>query len=71
MYYKKVETYSFSMPREYKAYLAFKQKLKDLGTNFTDEGGTMFQELSVRSGGRFEIDDNGVIINLKTQEEKE
>ena len=65
MYYKKVETYSFSMPREYKAYLAFKQKLKDLGTNFTDEGGTMFQELTNREGGRFEIDDEGVIIKEK------
>lgn len=65
MYYKKVESYSFSMPREYKAYLAFKQKLKDLGTNFTDEGGTMFQEITVREGGRFEIDEDGVILNLK------
>ena len=62
MYYKKVETYSFSMPREYKAYLAFKQKLRDLGTTFTDEGGTMFQEISVREHGRFEIDEDGVII---------
>lgn len=65
MYYKKVETYSFSMPREYKAYLAFKQKLRDLGCTFTDEGGTMFQELTVRTGGRFEVDEDGVIINLK------
>lgn len=62
MYYKKVETYSFSMPREYKAYLAFKQKLKDLGTTFTDEGGSVFQEVTVRANGRFEIDDDGVII---------
>lgn len=65
MYYKKVETYSFSMPREYKAYLAFKQKLKDLGANFTDEGGNIFQEISVRENGRFEIDDDGVILNMK------
>ena len=65
MYYKKVETYSFSMPREYKAYLAFKQKLRDLGTTFTDEGGSMFQELTVRTSGRFEVDDDGVILNLK------
>ena len=65
MYYKKVETYSFSMPREYKAYLAFKQKLRDLGTTFTDEGGSMFQELTVRTNGRFEVDEDGVILNLK------
>ena len=65
MYYKKVETYSFSMPREYKAYLAFKQKLKDLGASFTDEGGNIFQEISVRENGRFEIDDDGVILNHK------
>lgn len=65
MYYKKTETYSFSMPREYKAYLAFKQKLKDIGANFTDEGGTMFQEISIRDNGRFEIDDEGVIIKEK------
>lgn len=65
MYYKKVETYSFSMPREHKACLAFKQKLKDLGTTFTDEGGNMFQDIVVRTGGRFEIDDDGVILNLK------
>lgn len=65
MYYKKVETYSFSMPREYKAYLAFKQKLKNLGATYTDEGGTMFQELTIREGGRFEIDDDGVIIKEK------
>ena len=68
MYYKKVETYSFSMPKEYKAYLAFKQKLKDLGQTFTDEGGNIFQEITVRSGGRFEVDEDGVILNMKTKE---
>lgn len=65
MYYKKVETYSFSMPREHKAYLAFKQKLKDLGTTFTDEGGNMFQEIVVRTGGRFEVNDEGDILELE------
>ena len=67
MYYKKFETYSFAMPREYKAYLAFKQKLRDLGQTFTDEGGTIFQEITVRTGGRFEIDEEGVILNLKEE----
>ena len=65
MYYKKVETYSFSMPREFKAYLAFKQKLRDLGQTFTDEGGNIFQEITVRANGRFEVDEEGVILNLK------
>ena len=65
MYYKKAETYSFAMPREYKAYLAFKQKFRDLGITFIDEGGGMFQEITVREHGTFEVDPDGTIINLK------
>lgn len=65
MYYKKVETYSFSVPREFKAYLAFKQNLKDAGISFVDEGGNMHQVVTVNTHGRFNVDEDGTILAIE------
>ena len=64
MYYIKKETYSFSVPREYKAYLNFKQQLKDLGQKFLEEGGSTQQIITITTGGRFDVNDNGDILKL-------
>ena len=49
MRYKKVETYQFSVPQEFKAYLDFKADLQASGVTFTEEGGS---PESVRRVGR-------------------
>ena len=64
MYYKKKEEYSFSMPREYKAYLAFKERLKEMGVKYVEEGGNTTGTISVVARGNFDVDDNGVISGL-------
>lgn len=64
MYYKKKEEYSFSMPREYKAYLAFRDKLKETNIRFTEEGGNTTATISVITRGDFEMDEAGNIIEL-------
>lgn len=64
MYYTKKETYSFSVPREYKAYLNFKRQLKDLGQKFLEEGGNTQQMITITTGGRFDVNDNGDILKL-------
>ena len=52
------------MPREYKAYLNFKQQLKDLGQKFLEEGGSTQQIITITTGGRFDVNDNGDILKL-------
>lgn len=64
MYYTKKETYNFSVPREYNAYLNFKQQLKDLGQKFLEEGGNTQQMITITTGGRFDVNDNGDILKL-------
>ena len=64
MYYKKKEEYSFSMPKEYKAYLAFKDRLKEIGTPYVEEGGNTIATISVIVRGTFDIDDKGEISNF-------
>lgn len=59
MYYHQTERYSFSVPREYKAYLAFKDKLRESGISFTDVGGHMEQVIEVHTRGRFTVNDDG------------
>jgi len=54
MFYKKIETYQFSTPSEFKAYLDFKQELQDSGVRFTEEGGSMFQTIKIVTSGRFD-----------------
>ncbi len=54
MYYKKVETYQFSVPREYKEYLEFRDELKEAGIKFSEEGGNMFQTITIRTTGDFD-----------------
>lgn len=59
MYYHQTERYSFSVPREYKAYLAFKEKLKESGIKFIELGGHMEQVIEVHLRGRFIVNDDG------------
>lgn len=54
MQYKKVETYQFTMPKEYKAYLEFKDELKASSIPFTEEGGMMFQTITIVVRGTFD-----------------
>lgn len=64
MYYKKKEEYSFSMPREHKAYLAFKDRLKEMGVRYVEEGGNVTATLSVHTNGTFDVGDDGEIQNF-------
>lgn len=57
MQYVKVEEYTFRVPQEYKAYLDFKHKLRDMGVRFLEEGGSSFQTITIRTNGTFEIRD--------------
>lgn len=59
MFYSKLEKYSFSMPGEFKAYLAFKEHLAEVGVKFVDCGGHNEQVIETHTTGRFTIDDNG------------
>lgn len=68
MYYKKKEEYSFSMPREYKAYLAFKERLKEIGVKYIEEGGNTTGTISVTTRGNFDVDDKCDILELIKEE---
>ena len=68
MFYKKVEEYDFSVPREYKAYLAFRERLKDMGIKFVDQHHSMSCTLTVVSRGSFEVDENCDILELIKEE---
>lgn len=57
MYYKKVETYSFAMPREYKSYTQFKEDLKEAGVIFTESGSTASIVITIANAGRFSTED--------------
>ena len=54
MYYVKVETYTFDIPREYRAYLEFKDDLRASGIKFIDEGGATHQTITIRTNGAFD-----------------
>lgn len=54
MYYSKVETYMFDIPREYRAYLDFKEELRASGVRFLDEGGSTHQLITIRTNGTFD-----------------
>lgn len=68
MYYKKKEEYSFSMPKEYKAYLAFKERLKEMGIKYIEEGGNTTATIAVVIRGSFDVDDKCDILELIKEE---
>ena len=52
MYYKKKETYTFSLPREHQIYLDFKKRLKESGAQFLEEGGGSVQTITITVSSR-------------------
>lgn len=64
MFYKKKEEYRFSMPREYYAYLAFKERLKEMGIKYLEEGGNTEGTISVTTRGNFDVDELCDILSL-------
>ena len=68
MFYKKKEEYSFYMPREHKAYLAFKERLKEMGIKFIEEGGHTMAVILIVTRGDFEVDDKCDILKLVKEE---
>ena len=52
------------MPREYKAYLAFKERLREMGIKYFEEGGHTEGTISVITRGDFDVDDKCDIWNL-------
>ena len=61
MHYKKVEEYDFRVPSEYKAYLAFRERLKSMGVKFADQHHSMSCTVTTLTHGEFEVDDDGSI----------
>ena len=64
MFYKKKEEYRFSMPREHSAYLAFKDRLKNMGIKYTEEGGNTEATISITVCGFFDVDNNCDILKI-------
>lgn len=54
MYYHKTEEYNFVVPKEFYAYLDFKNELKDAGISFHEEGGSHYQTITIHTRGNFE-----------------
>lgn len=54
MRYKKVETYQFAVPQEFKAYLDFKADLQSSGVTFTEDGGSHYQTIKLITTGTFD-----------------
>lgn len=54
MFYKKEETYQFSVPQEFKAYLDFKNDLIASGVTFTEDGGSHYQTITLVTTGNFD-----------------
>ena len=69
MHYKKVEEYDFRVPREYKAYLAFRDRLKSMGIIFSDQHHSMSCTVTVLTQADFEVDDKCDILKLIKEEE--
>lgn len=64
MHYKKVDEYRFSVPGEYKAYLAFKDRLKEMGIKFFEESSGMHIYVRVHTHGDFVVDDKCDVLEL-------
>ena len=68
MFYKKKEEYRFSMPREHSAYLAFKDRLKNMGIKYTEEGGNTEATISITVRGNFDVDKYCDILKLTSEQ---
>ena len=68
MHYKKVEEYDFSVPREYKAYLAFRERLKEIGIKFSEQHHSMYCTINTVTSADFEVDDKCDILSLIKEE---
>lgn len=68
MHYKKVEEYDFRVPKEYKAYLAFRDRLKEMGIKFADQHHSMSCTITVLNHADFEVNDTGDILELIKEE---
>lgn len=64
MHYKKVEEYDFRVPSEYKAYLAFRDRLKEMGVKFTEQHHSMYCTIATLNHADFDVDDKCDIWNL-------
>lgn len=64
MHYKKTEEYDFRVPREYKAYLAFRDRLNDMGIKFAEQHHSMSCTITILNHADFEVDDKCDIWNL-------
>lgn len=68
MRYKKTEEYDFRVPREYKAYLAFRDRLKDMGVKFMEQHHSMSCTITILNHADFEVDDKCDILSLIKEE---
>lgn len=68
MHYKKTEDYDFAVPREYKAYLAFRDRLNEMGIKFREQHHSMYCTVTVFTNGDFEVDDKCDILSLVQDE---
>ena len=68
MFYKKTEEYDFVVPREYKAFLAFKDRLNEMGVKFVEHHRSMSCTISVVTRGDFDVDDKCDILDLVKEE---
>lgn len=68
MFYKKVEEYDFRVPREYKAYLAFRERLNEMGIKFVDQHHSMSCTVSIVTRADFEVDDECDVYELIRQD---
>lgn len=64
MHYKKVEEYDFRVPSEYKAYLAFRERLKGMGVKFAEQHHSMYCTVTVLTHADFEVNDECDILSL-------
>lgn len=68
MHYKKTEEYDFRVPREYKAYLEFRDRLKEMGIRFAEQHHSMSCTVTIFTNGDFEVDDKCDILSLVKEE---
>lgn len=68
MHYKKTEEYDFRVPQEYKAYLAFRDRLKEMGIKFAEQHRSMFCSITVFNQADFEVDDKCDILGMVKSE---
>lgn len=67
MFYKKTERYSFSCPKEYRAYTRFKDDLKNMGISFREEDSTVSQTVIIETTGAFDVSENGYILKMEKE----